>query len=99
MFHELLSRDPRDGSATGSSQGLGPEAYLIVRRRVRGPRTPGFRLVEPTARREGRPYPWLQQVIHEISGLGEGMYQVPARTQISSYFGKKVSGKFTVDRE
>jgi hypothetical protein len=34
------------------------------------PRTPGFRLVEPTARREGRPFPWSQQVIHEISGLG-----------------------------
>ncbi|MGW8223407.1 MAG: hypothetical protein ACWGP1_14775, partial [Syntrophobacteria bacterium] len=26
-------------------------------------------LAEPTARREGRPYPWSQQVIHEISGL------------------------------
>jgi hypothetical protein len=22
-------------------------------------------------RQEGRPYPWSQQVIHEISGLGE----------------------------
>ena len=41
ILHELLSRDRRDGGATGLSQGLGPEAYLTVRRRVRGPRTPG----------------------------------------------------------
>jgi hypothetical protein len=41
----------------------------MVRRRVRHPRTPGFRLVEPTARREGWLYPRSQQVIHEISGL------------------------------
>jgi len=28
MFHELLSRDHRDGRATGQPQGVGPEAYL-----------------------------------------------------------------------
>ena len=28
MFHELLSRDREDGSATGQPQGVGPEAYL-----------------------------------------------------------------------
>ena len=28
MFHELLSRDRKDGRATGQPQGVGPEAYL-----------------------------------------------------------------------
>jgi len=28
MFHEFLSRDREDGSATGQPQGVGPEAYL-----------------------------------------------------------------------
>jgi hypothetical protein len=28
MFHELLSRDGEDGSATGQPQGVVPEAYL-----------------------------------------------------------------------
>ena len=28
MFHELLSRDHKDGRATGQPQGIGPEAYL-----------------------------------------------------------------------
>ena len=28
MFHELLSRDRKDGCATGQPQGVGPEAYL-----------------------------------------------------------------------
>jgi hypothetical protein len=27
-------------------------------------------------RQEGRPYPWLQQVIHEISGLAFGLHWV-----------------------
>ena len=30
MFHELLSRDREDGSATGQPQGVGPEAYLSL---------------------------------------------------------------------
>jgi len=28
MFHELLSRDREDGSATEQPQGVAPEAYL-----------------------------------------------------------------------
>jgi hypothetical protein len=28
MFHELLSRDRGEGSATGQPQGVGPEAFL-----------------------------------------------------------------------
>ena len=28
MFHELPSRDRKDGLATGQPQGVGPEAYL-----------------------------------------------------------------------
>jgi hypothetical protein len=28
MFHQLLSRDRKDGRATGQLQGVGPEAYL-----------------------------------------------------------------------
>jgi hypothetical protein len=54
MFHELLSRDRRDDSATGSSQGLGPEAYLTVRRRVRGPRTPERTTISAVAVTPGR---------------------------------------------
>jgi len=27
-------------------------------------------------RQEGRPYPWLQQVIHETSGLASGLHWV-----------------------
>ena len=41
MFHELVSRDHEDGRATGQPQGVGPEAYLMVRRRGRQPRTHG----------------------------------------------------------
>ena len=29
IFHELLSRDHKDGRTTWQSQGVGPEAYLI----------------------------------------------------------------------
>ena len=64
IFHELLSRDHEDGCATGQLvpryRGIGSEAYL--ERYVAGADTRG--------RQEGRPYPWSQQVIHEISGLG-----------------------------
>ena len=59
IFRELLSRDHADGRATGQPQGVGSEAYLewyVAGTNVRG-------------RQEGRPYPWSQQVIHEISGL------------------------------
>ena len=41
MFHELSSRDREDGRATWQPQGLEPEPYLNIRRRGRGPRTPG----------------------------------------------------------
>jgi hypothetical protein len=71
MFHELVSRDREDGRATWQPyRGIGSEAYLNGTSQGRHPRTPGFRLGEPTARREGRPYPRSQQVIHETSGLG-----------------------------
>ena len=78
IFHELLSRDHEDGCACPPSRacslrrggratgqlvpryrGIGSEAYL--ERYVAGADTRG--------RQEGRPYPWSQQVIHEISGL------------------------------
>ena len=39
MLHELLSRDREGGRATGQPKGVGPEAYLKVRRRARHPRT------------------------------------------------------------
>jgi hypothetical protein len=38
-------------------------------------------------RQEGRPYPWSQQVIHEISGLGHG-----ASTQALFYLSVIVIG-------
>ena len=52
-------RDHEDGCATWQPQGVGSEAYL--ERYVAGADTRG--------RQEGRPYPWSQHVIHEISGL------------------------------
>ena len=59
IFHELLSRDHEDGCATWQPQGVGfrgvPERY-VAGTDIRG-------------RQGGRPYAWLQQVIHEISGL------------------------------
>ena len=39
-------------------------------------------------RQEGRPYPWSQQVIHEISGLDQQLptvLLVPAHRSIRSY--------------
>ena len=45
-------------------------------RRVLVPRRPSERYVagaDTRGRREGRPYPWSQQVIHEISGLERGL--------------------------
>jgi hypothetical protein len=64
IFHELLSRDHEDGRTTWQPQGVGFEAYLI--RYVAGADTRG--------RQEGRPYPWSQQVIHDISGLWHGFF-------------------------
>jgi putative Ca2+/H+ antiporter (TMEM165/GDT1 family) len=41
-------------------------------------------------RQEGRPYPWSQQVIHEISGLGESTWQ-------QKFSCKQVYGEANVD--
>jgi hypothetical protein len=49
IFHELASRDREDGRATWQPQELGPEAYLTVRRRGRGPRTPGRTAISTVA--------------------------------------------------
>jgi hypothetical protein len=46
---------------TADRRALVPSRTRTVRRRGRHPRTPGFLLVEPTARREGRPYPGSQK--------------------------------------
>ena len=43
------------GNSSRGTAGLVPRHTSMVRRRGRHPRTPGFRLVEPTAWREGRP--------------------------------------------
>ena len=51
---------PRAWQLVPRYRGIGSEAYL--QRYVAGADTRG--------RQEGRPYPWSQQVIHEISGLG-----------------------------
>ncbi|MDH3850224.1 MAG: hypothetical protein OEV09_04115 [Deltaproteobacteria bacterium] len=56
----MLSRDREDGRATWQPQDVGSEAYL--ERYVAG--------TDIRGRQEGRPHPWSQQVIHEISGLG-----------------------------
>jgi len=49
IMHEAPSRDRGDGRATGQPQGLGPEAYLSVRRKVRDPRTPGRTAISAVA--------------------------------------------------
>jgi hypothetical protein len=44
-------------------------------------------------RQEGRPYPWLQQVIHEISGLGSSIKRSSAglsRVQVLAWQGRTV---------
>ena len=49
IMHETPWRDRGDGRATGQPQGLGPEAYLSVRRKVRDPRTPGRTAISAVA--------------------------------------------------
>jgi hypothetical protein len=49
IMHETLSRDRGDGRATGQPQGLGPEAYVSARRKVRDPRTPGRTAISAVA--------------------------------------------------
>jgi hypothetical protein len=68
IFDELPSREHEDGRATWqprAAQALAPRAGCRFRgvpeRHVVGADTRG--------RQEGRPYPWSQQVIHQISGL------------------------------
>jgi len=63
IFHELLSRDHEDGCATGQPSRGTAGLVSVPERYVAGSDTRG--------RQEGRPYPWSQQVIHEISGLNE----------------------------
>ena len=62
IFRELLSRDHEDGCATWQPS-RGPRDWF------RG--VPEWYVAETNTRgrQEGRPYPWSQQVIHEISGL------------------------------
>jgi len=48
-MHETPSRDRGDGRATGQPQGLAPEAYFSVRRKVRDPRTPGRTAISTVA--------------------------------------------------
>jgi hypothetical protein len=74
IFHELLSRDHEDGRATGQpSRGTAGLVRGVPERHVAGADTRG--------RQEGRPYPWSQQVIHEISGLGfnQGQFRRTAK--------------------
>jgi hypothetical protein len=67
IMHETPWRGRRDRHATGQpsrgTAGLDLRRTCSVRRKVRDPSTPGFRLVEPPARREGRPHPRSQQVV------------------------------------
>ncbi len=61
----IVIRDPRSEIRNPKSK-IEAEAYLngtsqselVLSLSKEHPWTPGFRLVEPTARREGRPYPW-----------------------------------------
>ncbi len=80
IFHELLSRDHEDGRATWQpSRGTAGLVRGVPERYVAGADTRG--------RQEGRPYPWSQQVIHEISGLD--MSGVLAYQNLSTRQGKR----------
>ena len=60
IMHETPWRDRGDGRATGQTQGLGPEAYLSVRRKV----SLSWACRRKTrGRPEGRPYPRSQRVV------------------------------------
>ena len=63
ILHEFLWRDREGGLATWQPQGVGPpypngtsQGELVLSLSKEHSRTPGFRLVVPTARREGGPY-------------------------------------------
>jgi hypothetical protein len=83
IIHELLSRDHEDGRATWQPQGVGLEAHLngtsqgeLVLLRYAQDKFPRRR--NTRGRQVGRPYPWSQQVIHELSGL-EGLSNLEDR--------------------
>ena len=77
MFHELLSRDHEDGCASGQpSRGTAGLVRGVPEWYVAGADTRG--------RQEGRPYPWSQQVIREISGLR--VMSAPAAFEIEMHF-------------
>jgi hypothetical protein len=77
IFHELLSRDHADGCATWQPQGVGFEAYLNGTSQGPTPedaRKDGHIIrarCAPLSPASGFPVSWPQQVIHEISGLGQ----------------------------
>ncbi len=84
IIHELVLRDCEDERANSTSQG---ELVLPVPSLSRGaeskehPRTPGFRLGEPTARREGRSY-YSRSLRSAQSRTASGIYdkRVPSFT-------------------
>ncbi len=93
MFHELLSRDHEDGRATEQpSRGTAGLVRGVPGRYVAGSDTRG--------RQEGRPYPWSQQVIHEISGLKNKPFEETDVDMIkvvvvgSGYWGKNLVRNF-----
>jgi len=79
ILHELLSRDPEDGRATWQPSRGTAGLVSVPERYVAGADTRG--------RQEGRPYPWSQQVIHELSGLD--MSGVLAYQNLSTRLGKR----------
>ena len=82
IYHELLSRDHETGNPLAGLSGAQRARRRWACHRATRPAVPrdwsrgvpAERYVAGTdtrGRREGRPYPWSQQVIHEISGLRE----------------------------
>ena len=75
MFHELLSRDRKDGRATGHTQGVGPETYLNGTPQGTTPedaRKDGHIIrarYAPLSPASGSLVSRSQQAIHETSGL------------------------------
>jgi hypothetical protein len=79
IFHELLSRDRETGNPLAGLSGAerarrGWTCHLATRPAVprdwsRGVPERYVAGADTRGRQEGRPYPWSQQVIHEISGL------------------------------
>jgi hypothetical protein len=86
IFHELLSRDHETGNPLAGLSGAQRARRKWVCHLATRPAVPRdwFRGVperyvagaDTLGRQEGRPYPWLQQVIHETSGLALGLHWV-----------------------